>query len=159
MKTISLKLRGELEKVLSGQPWYGLPVYSILDGVTFEPAYEKPAGSVHNVAEIILHMLSWTEEVMDRLNDKPASLPLSGNWPETGPPNEDKWKTWIDDFKLVNVNLLQVISNFPEDKWNELIIDERDREPVTTYEELIYGFIQHQVYHSGQIALLTRMII
>jgi len=159
MNTIAEQLEQELNKVLSGQPWYGSPIYDILGQVTFETAYEKPAKGGHTIAEIILHMLSWTEEVMDRLNEKPAGLPLSGNWPETGAPDEQKWPIWIDDLKLVNVNLVKTIRNFPEDKWNEPIIDERGDEPVTTYKELVEGFIQHQVYHAGQIALLNRMIL
>lgn len=157
--TTATQLENELQKVLSGEPWYGLPIYTILDQVTFESAYEKPAHSAHNIAEIILHMLSWTEEVMDRLNEKPASDPVSGDWPPIGGPDEQKWKLWIDDLKLVNVNLIKAIRDFPAEKWDELIIDERGDEPVTTYKELIYGFIQHQIYHAGQIALLNRIII
>jgi uncharacterized damage-inducible protein DinB len=159
MNTIAYQLELELNKVLSGHPWYGSPIYNILGQVTFETAYEKPANAGHTIAEIILHMLSWTEEVIDRMNEKPASLPLSGNWPETGAPDEQKWKIWIDDLKLVNANLVKTIRDFPEEKWNDLIIDERNNQPVTTYKELVEGFIQHQIYHAGQIALLNRMIL
>lgn len=155
--TINEKLQQELEKVLSGQPWYGEPIYAILNKVTFESAYER-AGHAHTIVEIIMHMVSWTEEVIDRLNEKPASLPVSGDWPEPGEPNQEKWKMWIDDLKLVNVNLLQTIRDFPGNKWDEAIIDERETEPVTTYKELVYGFIQHQIYHAGQIAVLLRII-
>lgn len=155
MATTATKLQQELEKVLSGRPWYGSSIYEILDKVTFETAYEKPGNGAHNIAEIILHMLSWTEEVIDRMNEKPASLPLSGDWPETGDADEQKWKLWIDDLKLVNVNLIKAIQDFPEEKWNEPIIDDRGDRPVVTYQEMIYGFIQHQVYHAGQIAILT----
>ena len=156
--TTAEKLEQELQKVLSGQPWYGEPIYTILSKITFESAYEKPSDSVHTIAEIVLHMFSWTEEVIDRLNEKPAGLPLSGNWPEPGAPDEQKWQLWIADLKLVNVNLVKVIRDFPEDKWDEPIIDERGDEPVTTYKGLIYGFIQHQIYHAGQIALLNQII-
>jgi uncharacterized damage-inducible protein DinB len=158
METTSAKLQQELEKVLSGQPWYGSPIYEILEKVTFESAYEHQ-GHAHTIAEIILHMFSWTEEVIDRMNEKPASLPVSGNWPDPGEPDESKWKLWIADFKLVNVNLVKTIQDFPEEKWDDLIIDERNNEPVTTYKELVYGFIQHQIYHAGQIALLTRITV
>ena len=61
--TTSEKLQNELKKVLSGDPWYGNPVYQIIEQVTFEAAFEKPAGTAHNIAEIVLHMLAWTEEV------------------------------------------------------------------------------------------------
>lgn len=64
--TTSTKLQQELENVLSGQPWYGKPIYSILDKITFESAYERQ-GHAHTIAEIVLHMFSWTEEVIDRM--------------------------------------------------------------------------------------------
>lgn len=155
---IAEKIIHDLTDTLSGQPWYGDPIYNILDNVTFESAYER-VGHAHTIAEIILHMVSWTEEVMDRMNEKPASLPVSGNWPHPGDPDENKWQLWIEDLKLVNVNLIKTIRDFPQEKWDEPIIDDRNDEPVTTYKELLYGFIQHQIYHAGQVALLVRAII
>jgi uncharacterized damage-inducible protein DinB len=156
--TISEKLQQKLTNALSGQPWYGQPVYTIIEHVTFEAAYEKPQGSAHNIAEIVLHMISWTEEVMDRMNGMNAGVPTSGDWPETGSPDEQKWQNYVNDLKLVNVNLMGIIWNFPEEQWSGLINDDRDSEPVTTYEELIDGFIQHQIYHAGQIAILNRIL-
>lgn len=155
--TTSEELKQNLEKVLSGEAWYGTPIYTIIEQVSFEAAYEKPQGSVHNIAEIVLHMLAWTEEVLDRMNGMTAGLPSSGDWPETGKPDEQKWQMYVNDLKLVNVNLLSVIENFPEESWNDPINDIRKDEPVITYKELINGFIQHQVYHAGQISLLTRI--
>lgn len=158
--TVSEKLSKELEQVLSGSPWYGSPVYQILDKVTFETAFEKPPGRAHSIAEIVLHMLSWTEEVMDRLNGMTASIPSSGDWPETGTPAEQKWQQYVDDFKLVNVNLLGIIQNFDEEQWSEPILDERNPELGTgvNNEELVAGLIQHHIYHSGQIALLLKLL-
>jgi uncharacterized damage-inducible protein DinB len=158
--SISEKLSHQLKQVLSGDPWYGSSVYDIIAGISFEAAYEKPPGSAHNVAEIVLHMIAWTEEVMDRMNGLTAGLPTSGDWPETGRPDEEKWQNYVEDLKLVNVNLVFIIQNFPEERWNEPTNDTRNRELGTgvTYEELINGLIQHHVYHSGQIALLNRII-
>lgn len=158
--SISKELSHQLENVLSGDPWYGSPVYDIVGGISFEAAYEKPPGSVHNIAEIVLHMIAWTEEVMDRMNGLTAGIPISGDWPETGSPDEQKWQNYVDDLKLVNVNLVGVIQNFPPEQWSEAINDERDREQGTgvSYEEMIDGLIQHHIYHSAQIALLNRII-
>jgi len=153
----SEQLKGELQRVLSGEAWYGPPVYALLEGVGFEAAYEKPQGSIHTIAGIVLHMLAWTEETLDRLNGMAAGVPSSGDWPDTGTPDEQKWQNYVNDLKLVNVNLLGAIEGFPEDKWDELINDTRETEPVITYEKLVTGLIQHHVYHAGQIALLTRI--
>jgi uncharacterized damage-inducible protein DinB len=158
--TTSEKLDHELQNVLSGDPWYGNNVYSIIEQVSFEAAFEKAPGAAHTIAEIVLHMLSWTEEVLDRLNGKEASQPLSGDWPDTGAPDEQKWHNYVNDLKLVNVNLSGVIQNFPEEKWGELMNEEREPGLGTgvTNEELVNGLIQHHVYHSGQIAILNRII-
>jgi uncharacterized damage-inducible protein DinB len=152
-------LSAELENVLSGDPWYGSPVYAILENVTFETAFEKPPGAGHTIAEIVLHMLSWTEEVMDRLNGASAQLPSSGDWPDPGTPTEEKWQIYVNDLKLVNVNLLGLIQNFEEEQWDEPCKDERNPELGTgvRFEELVRGLIQHDIYHSGQIALLCRI--
>jgi uncharacterized damage-inducible protein DinB len=156
--TISEELQQNLETVLSGDAWYGSPIYTIIEQVSFEAAYEKPPGSIHSIAEIILHMISWTEEVIDRMNGLYSKVPSSGDWPDPGKPDEQKWQNYVNDLKLVNVNLLGIIQNFPEENWNDKINDTRGGEPVTTYKELIIGFIQHQVYHAGQISLLIRII-
>lgn len=158
--SVSETLSNELKQVLSGDAWYGPPVYDILERVTFETVYEKPNGAVHNIAGIVLHMLAWTEEVMDRLNGMAAGIPSSGDWPDPGEPDEQKWQLFVNDFKLVNVNLVHIIQNFPEDQWNEPMLDERNREEGTgvSFESLIRGLIQHHIYHSGQISLLIRII-
>jgi uncharacterized damage-inducible protein DinB len=158
--TTSEKLSNELQKVLSGNPWYGNPVYQIIEQVSFEAAFEKTAGAAHTIAGIVLHMLAWTEEVMDRMNGMTAGVPSSGDWPPTGASDEQKWQNYVNDLKLVNVNLLGLIQNFPEEKWNEQVNDERNRElgNGVSYEELVSGLIQHHIYHSGQIAILNRII-
>jgi len=156
----SEKLSTQLQKILAGDAWYGSPVYTIIEGISFEAAYEKPQNSVHNIAEIVLHMIAWTEEVMDRMNGLPSGVPTSDDWPPTGAPDEQKWQNYVEDLKLVNVNLIGIIQNFPQEQWNETTVDERNRELGTgvTFEELINGLIQHHIYHSGQIALLNRIL-
>lgn len=103
-------------------------------------------------------MLSWTEEVMDRMNGMTAGMPSSGDWPDAGAPDEQKWKNWIEDIKLANVNLLRIINEFPEEQWQDTIKHQPTADPITvsTYQALLYGFIQHQIYHAGQIALLAK---
>ena len=154
----STQLQSELKNVLWGQPWYGNSVYVTLTGIGFESALKRPPGGAHTIAEIVLHMISWTEEVIDRINEKPASLPLGGDWPDPGEFDELKWNLYLDDLKLVNKNLLRAIQDFPEEKWQEPIIDERGEEPVVTYAEMVRGLIQHHVYHQGQIGVLIRVV-
>ncbi len=148
----------KLVTLYSGQPWYGNNIYSILGMVTFETAYERPAPQVHTIAEIILHMLGYTEEVTERMKGKPAGEPARGDWPDAGAPDEQKWQQMVNYLKLANINLEKAIQDFPEERWPEPINDQRGTEPITSYKGLIEGFLQHQVYHAGQISLLIKQI-
>ena len=152
------QLQQEIEKVFSGASWYGSPIYHIIGNVTFETAFEKPQHHVHSIAEILLHMLSWTQEVSDRMQGSAAGVPKGGDWPDTGGPDEQKWQTWVNDLKLANVNLIGIIQGFPDSNWNNQINDTRGTEPVTSFKGLIEGFLQHQIYHAGQIAILNKII-
>jgi uncharacterized damage-inducible protein DinB len=160
MATITDKLLASLQQMLAHDPWYGPATYDILEGITFEMAYEKPPGSVHNIAGILLHMLGWTQEVTARMGGKAAGDPEGGDWPDPGIPDEDKWKQLVANFKLANVTLGIVVRVFPEEKWNTPTNDTRNGGQVTgaTYHGMIEGLIQHHIYHSGQVALLKRIL-
>ncbi|MCJ8208803.1 DinB family protein [Mucilaginibacter sp. RS28] len=158
MATTAEILERKFDNVFHGQPWYGRNIFDIISDVTFETAYEKPAGAAHTILEILLHMLSWTQEVTARLGGKFAGTPEGDDWPKAGKPDEARLPQVINDLKLANVNLVKAIHELPDEKWQQLINDERDEEPVATYEGLVDGFIQHQVYHAGQIAILNRML-
>lgn len=160
MITIGKKLQGSLKSILSQDPWYGPATYDVIDKVSFEAAYEKPPGSVHCIAGILLHMLGWTQEVSARMGGQAAGEPAGGDWPNPGAPDEQKWKQLVADFKLANVNLERIIGNFPVDNWNAPTNDDRNSEEDAglTYQALITGLIHHHIYHSGQIALLNRIV-
>jgi uncharacterized damage-inducible protein DinB len=125
--TNSAKLQTQLQTVLSGNAWYGKPIYTIIDGVSFEVAYEKAAGASNSIATILLHMLAWTEEVTGRMQGKAATTPHRGDWPDPGTPNEEKWTQLISFFKLANVELLRLIVDFPSEKWTDKTNDDRER--------------------------------
>jgi uncharacterized damage-inducible protein DinB len=160
MTSIAEKLEASLQQILAHNPWYGPATYNIVEGISFEAAYEKPPGSVHIIAGIMLHMLSWTQEVTARMSGQTAGEPAGGDWPDPGHPDEVRWKHLIADFKLANVTLAGVIQSFDNDKWDTPINDERNSETGAgvTYLALIEGLIQHHIYHSGQIALLKRLV-
>jgi hypothetical protein len=107
-----------------------------------------------------LHMLGWTFEVTERMQGKETTEPAGGDWPDPGEPDEEKWQRLIEDIKLANVNLAGVIQAFPPERWQTNINDHRDPALGTgvTYEASIEGLIQHHIYHSGQIALLNRLL-
>ncbi|WP_448699729.1 DinB family protein [Mucilaginibacter sp. AW1-3] len=157
--TNSERLYNQLSTALYGHAWYGSPIYNVIDGLSFDSAYQKLPGASNSIAAILMHMLAWTEEVISRVQGNVASIPAAGDWPEVGEPSEQNLQQLINNFKLVNVELLQLISDFPEDKWNTPTNDPRGIYTgyEASYEAMVTGLIQHHVYHTGQIVLLNKL--
>ena len=146
----------ELEQVVSGDPWYGSSVSKILEAVDPRIAFFR-IGNSHSIAEILLHMIAWTEETQSRLEGNEASQPFRGDWPDA---ESYSWLELIGLFLLANEHLVHTIAQMDEPSFYEQVIDMRDPAMGTGVNngELIRGLIQHHVYHSGQVALLTNNI-
>lgn len=146
----------ELEQVASGDAWYGSNVVAILEQVNISHMHTRLPG-VHTIAEILLHVIGWNEEVNQRLLGKPAGLPVRGDWPDA---SAHSWIELIGLFKLSCEHLQNTIATIKEEIWNMPITDKREPGLGTgvTHEGLVKGLTQHIIYHSGQIAFITKQL-
>jgi uncharacterized damage-inducible protein DinB len=148
----------ELEREYDGDPWHGSPLVTILDGVSASQASARPVASAHSIWELVLHVTAWKNEVRLRLSGAPAGEPKEGDWPEVGEPSEERWQAALERLRRAQRDLLSDIQSLPEAKLFTPTNDTRDRATgagVTHY-VLLHGSIQHDVYHTGQIALLKK---
>jgi uncharacterized damage-inducible protein DinB len=156
--TIANQLQQQLENTFLGKPWYGTPVSVLITQENWVAAFNMPPGVLHSVAHLVLHMTAWTEEVTSRLQGNAAAEPARGDWPDPGAASEQKWHALVIDLDEANSNLVKALQAFSDNKWNDLIDDQRGVfEPKPTYLEMVQGLIEHQIYHAGQIALLNRI--
>ncbi len=150
----------QLEREYDGDPWHGSPLTSILEGVTAEKAAAKPAAGAHSIWELVLHMTAWKGEVRRRLSGAPASDPEEGDWPAAGPQTPARWSDALARLKAAHDALIAAIRQLPENGLFESTNDPRNR-PLGTgvsYYVLLHGIVQHDVYHSGQIAILKKAL-
>jgi uncharacterized damage-inducible protein DinB len=148
----------ELQREHEGDPWHGSPLRELLAGVSCEVAAARPIRHVHSVWEIVLHMTSWKNEVRRRLSGAPAGTPEEGDWPGVPSPTPDAWQAAVASLEQAHRSLVATIKQLPESKLFEPTNDPRDRETgagVSHY-VLLHGIVQHDVYHSGQIAIVRK---
>ena len=148
----------ELQREHDGDPWHGSPLRELLNGVTCEVAAARPIRHVHSVWEIVLHMTAWKNEVRRRLSGAPAGEPAEGDWPDVPSPTSDAWREAVDRLQRAHDSLIAAIRALPESKLFEPTNDPRSRETgagVSHY-VLLHGIVQHDVYHSGQIAIVRK---
>jgi uncharacterized damage-inducible protein DinB len=151
----------ELEREHQGDPWHGSALRAIVEGITHQQAAAKPILPTHSIWELVLHITAWKGEVRRRLSGAPAAEPQEGDWPSVGETTAERWRAALDRLEAVHRDLLSAIHALPERKLDEPSNDPRDRETGAgvSYYVLLHGIVQHDVYHSGQIALLKKALI
>ncbi|PWS27331.1 hypothetical protein DHW03_06860 [Pedobacter yonginense] len=152
------KITNELQKAFNGDAWHGNHVMQTLNNVKPENAFEHFIPNAHSIAEIAMHLTSWTEEVTSRLLGNLASEPALGDWPMPQEKTPKAWEKIIFNFKVANEELIRQCEVITENQWQDHTNDERNLALGTgvTNIELLNGLIQHHAYHAGQIALLSK---
>jgi uncharacterized damage-inducible protein DinB len=146
----------QLEREHEGDPWHGTPLVALLDGITAEQATRKPIAGGHSIWELVLHVTGWKTEIARRVGGAPAGEPPEGDWPAVGDPTPGRWAEARQRLDDAQRTLIAAVRSLPEPRLFEPTNDPRNR-PLGTgvsYYELLHGAVQHDVYHSGQIAAL-----
>jgi|SRR5688500_11389155 len=149
----------ELERAICGDAWYGDPVMTVVGRVPFAKANGKPPGGAHSIREIVRHMTAWTNEVRRRLNGVPAAEPKEGDWPPASGKGAAAWAAEVDALVGAHNALILDMRKLTDAQLYEPTRDPRDKQTgagVTRY-VLLHGLAQHHAYHSGQIAILSKL--
>lgn len=151
----------QLRRQLEGDPWHGPSLKEILEGITPEQAMRRVAPGAHSIWELVLHMTGWAREVAARMRGQAAAEPEEGDWPAPpGQPDEAQWRAAKTDLARAHRELFDGIEALPPRRLHQPVKDFRNSALGTgmTAYQTIYGLIQHDVYHSGQIALLKKIV-
>jgi len=137
-----------LQKSFDGPAWHGPAVMEILTTVTPKIATQKISTS-HSIIELVMHMTAWRNFVTKRLHsDNEFEVSEEENFP-----NGTDWTAALNALQQSQKELINAISKFPEEKLAKIV-------PTRTYDfyTMLYGIIQHDIYHAGQVALLKKAV-
>ena len=156
-------LREQLRKGFSDDPWHGSATADLLQDVTAEEAAAHPIPSAHSIWEIVLHMTGWLNEVRRRLSGRKPDMPEDGDWPEPGEFSEAAWQRDRSRLGAAVAEILDALSALREEDLDRLggsIAEVRNPALGTgvTHRAMVNGIVQHNAYHSGQIALLRKAL-
>lgn len=141
-----------LKQTFEGRGWHGPGLLELLDDVTAEQAAAPPAAGAHSIWGLTLHLIYTQERVLERLTR------TGGRWDadRAFPPlpkdcGEAAWRKTIDTLKVNEMRLRLAIANFPIDQLDVALFEGSGRAYTN-----MHGYMDHMVYHAGQIALLKR---
>ena len=144
-----------IENVNSGQPWFGRAVYELLDEIDSKKAFEKHGGTEHSLIELLYHMNVWADFTLKRLekDDKHDMAYFEAlDWRKIDP-KKHSWKKALAEFRSIHKKIVTLLKK-KDDAFLKEIVDYRKY----NYRFLLSGFIDHNVYHIGQIAYISKLL-
>ena len=139
--------------VYQGQPWYGLSITDLLKKVN--PAQiNRKEGSASSIGEILHHTIAWRKFAIEmlRLNfEFDIKMDTETDW-QMGKITKAQYHDLVVDFEKTQEELLTLI-RAKEGNWLTDKLEKRNYD----FAFLINGVIQHDIYHLGQIVILTKM--
>ncbi|HEX6096015.1 MAG TPA: DinB family protein [Thermoanaerobaculia bacterium] len=143
-------LLANLDAAYDRRGWHGTNLRGALRGVNAERALRRPGKGRHNVWELTVHAAYWKYAARTRLlNGKRRSFPMKGsNWfPSPARPDEDAWRALIRLLDQEHRLLREAIASLSD-------ADLRDPKKL----RMVYGVAAHDVYHTGQIQVVKRLV-
>jgi len=149
-------LLGVIDDAYSGKSWQGSNLKGSIRGLSTKEAAWRPGFDRHNIWELVMHAAYWKYSVKRRLlNEKRGSFPFKGsNWFVR--PQE-----WIDAAWKTDLRLLDALHHCLHRAVASLdpsILDKTIPGGKYSYAKIVYGVAAHDVYHTGQINLIKRLM-
>lgn len=141
----------QLVRAFYGSAWHGPAVLELLADVDAATAASHPIANVHSIWELLLHVEVWDRVTIERLTGKKSQPTGLKNFPVPPRPSETAWRAAIARAKRTHDELIKIVSGLSDDRL-------RDRVPGKRYDFYyqLHGVAQHELYHAGQIAILTK---
>ena len=143
------------KEVYDGTPWYGDSIVSKLNDLTEALAFTRPREDVHSIAEVVAHMTYWRQSLISRLNHDTsfnAAVESEDNWTDPAVLRLEGWETVRKNFEAAQQIVVAVLS-----RQDDAILATEYAKGYT-FDYLIQGVIDHDIYHLGQIGLIRKMV-
>lgn len=153
---MKVSIKEQLELIYEGDPWYGGAIKPVLESLNPAVAFNSPGKGVHSIAELVAHMIAWRKFVVERLKgDNSNFFPdqeKSFEWKKFSCRKKKAWSIMLEQFDLNQQNFLVLL-----DKKDDTFIDLKVPGKSYTFDYLLTGIIQHDLYHLGQIIYIEKL--
>jgi len=154
MQTEIASIIGQLKEAYEGVPWFGRNIKTLLGEVDEELAFEKLNGQ-HSALELLYHMIVWREFTISRMmpSEKDLSYFEENDWQKLDHKNKHLWKEGLQKLQDTQDELVRLLR-----EQDDAILTRTVNERTYDFKKLLYGIVQHDIYHLGQIAYITKAL-
>ena len=155
MNTEIQKIVEKIREVYEGNPWYGRSARELLSEVDEKIAFEKLSGQ-HSILELLWHMNVWKEFTISRLrpdNKKQLEYFDKNDWQVLDHSDKTLWKQALERYNELHKELLYFIAQQKDELLSQTVSEKK-----YDFRKLLYGSIDHDIYHLGQIAYIRKLL-
>lgn len=94
-----------IQNILNGEPWFGRPVFAVLNEIDPAIVYKKPNAHSHSLAELLFHMNTWAEfclRQVEKADKKLIEEIESRDWRNIEP-SIHTWQKGLDELKKLMI--------------------------------------------------------
>ena len=149
------QIANQMHRAFNGDAWHGDSLFEILDGVTAAEAAERRIPRAHTIWELALHIAAWDGAVLRRLGGSAVELSDTENFPPVVDTSDKAWHKALANLRRVHQELIDAVAALPDSRLYELVPGKEGAHYTFYY--MLHGVVQHELYHTGQIALLKKI--
>jgi uncharacterized damage-inducible protein DinB len=146
------RLVKEMQDAFHGPSWHGPAVLEALKDVDAKMASARPIKNGHTIWELVLHMACWKDVGRWRLEGNDHIPTDEENFPSVSNRSDAAWERAQQTLITAHEKLVKAVEGATANKLEECFPEG----PLSHFTRL-YGVIHHDLYHTGQIALLKKM--
>ena len=146
------ELRKQLEDHFDGQPWYGPNLQDSLEDIDLS-IIDLQVGK-HSIKDLVAHIINWRQFAIEKLSQNEVfdiQVNSAQDWMPEELLRDISWENLLELLEITQNNLLKAIENMDRD-----LLEQQVKGRWYNYQHLLFGIIQHDIYHLGQINIIKR---
>ncbi len=149
----------QLTEVHNGPIWAGTSYNKKLSQLKENQMFVRPLPSIHSIAEIIAHIVSWRKDTILKLKTGKGELTdtHAENWRSNDELKSIGWKKIHEEDRNTLHELLKHLQDKDDTFLNEYYYDPEFGGNYP-YSFVLEGMLHHDIYHLGQIGLVIKLL-
>ena len=139
------------KRLYDGSPWIDINITSVLQNISAEQASKRILKNCNTIWEITNHLIDWRLNVLQRVQGKIIKSPDNNYFEPVTDTSERNWTNTLQRLLGVQKDWIEFLDKVDLGELGKVYTPN-----TMTYYEHIHGIIQHDVYHLGQIVLLSK---
>jgi len=144
------RLAAELRRAWNGAPWHGPSASEVLARLSARDAAHRHVRSSHTPWELLLHLTTWVETPLRRVDEPSYHPPDAIDFPRPAATTDAQWQRDVAALGEAVEKLALRVGRMSDEELEAPVADRG-----YSYMRMVDGVTQHLAYHAGQIALLA----